>query len=666
MSPPATGSLLDLKTDANDKGLLLPRVKILSATIPAGKSLAQTIDGNEASDDWDAKSHVGLLVYSVGRCNLQGEGIYVWSGSEWVKLGESRLGGVRFSSNNFNFLSGVDLRGKVKKEQLTVTWDKARPSYALENGAEPIKFKTTPEGPTTTSTSPFTMELEYEPMPKKVVKALDNGEIEESNPWHLTRQSRLKFGDAECGDTSGNAYVDMSQTNYALWVKGRSSSFSNVIYNASTTIQIPIKGNVDWKTRILENTLLPQATLESILPKKGGRTIDVITPAEKTQIDTEEVKFALSGFNPKQYALISILFQDNQTPKRFEDITMSMVGCFDRETADDGTMLQWVDALFSQADKDEVLAGRESSTLSNSLQLHKDQDGNFFMSGDFGTAGRWMVTNLAAKSFATANRTGDDKVVMAPLTQNSAENQTTPYYIYAAPTKTGQGNPTFYNKNQRMGLLYNWYAATNGKPVRDQINGRNNSSGQLIYQDAEDANNPNIDPLQGRIQGICPNGWHLPSDREWTWLEQEILDNASLYTNAPDQKGRIVPVGVYTDSGTKDFRAYHGDYVLDMCPAPRHDPKYKFSGAGISNPLSYMAPGKKVGLNLLIAGYNRNPYNEDVVYSRTGFWWTASAMNNTEDYAVCRSLFVGGADQGDFGRKVYSRKWEMSIRCKQD
>lgn len=46
------------------------------------------------------------------------------------------------------------------------------------------------------------------------------------------------------------------------------------------------------------------------------------------------------------------------------------------------------------------------------------------------------------------------------------------------------------------GVLYNWYAAMNGSASSE-----NNPSG---------------------IQGVCPDGWHLPSDNEWKSLESEL------------------------------------------------------------------------------------------------------------------------------------------------
>ncbi|NDV68521.1 FISUMP domain-containing protein [Dysgonomonas sp. 25] len=96
---PNAGALLDLKNLAGgnaDKGLALPRVKLTSLTIPAGKTLAQTIDGTEASDSWDKDEHLGLLVYNMQEMEptcianvfypAVDPGVFIWDGEKWEPL----------------------------------------------------------------------------------------------------------------------------------------------------------------------------------------------------------------------------------------------------------------------------------------------------------------------------------------------------------------------------------------------------------------------------------------------------------------------------------------------------------------------------------------------------------------------------------------------------
>lgn len=90
---PNEGALLDLKEVADGtstKGLVIPRVKLLNCTIPEGKSLAQTIDGNAIGANWDKDKHVGLIVYNINpietSTNRICPGIHVWNGVEWQPL----------------------------------------------------------------------------------------------------------------------------------------------------------------------------------------------------------------------------------------------------------------------------------------------------------------------------------------------------------------------------------------------------------------------------------------------------------------------------------------------------------------------------------------------------------------------------------------------------
>lgn len=66
-------------------------------------------------------------------------------------------------------------------------------------------------------------------------------------------------------------------------------------------------------------------------------------------------------------------------------------------------------------------------------------------------------------------------------------------------------------------LLYNWAAATNSE---------NNL-------ETDDTGGSQVSDIQ--MQGICPDGWHLPSDQEWTDLENGII----LKTNTFSSTGNI-------------------------------------------------------------------------------------------------------------------------------
>ena len=95
----------------------------------------------------------------------------------------------------------------------------------------------------------------------------------------------------------------------------------------------------------------------------------------------------------------------------------------------------------------------------------------------------WMAENLAYLPS-----------LVGPATGSEAEGHgSDPYYYVYGYVGTNVTNAKKTANYQTYGVLYNWPAAMNGAESSDA-----NPSG---------------------IQGICPDGWHLPSESEWTQLE---------------------------------------------------------------------------------------------------------------------------------------------------
>ena len=92
-----------------------------------------------------------------------------------------------------------------------------------------------------------------------------------------------------------------------------------------------------------------------------------------------------------------------------------------------------------------------------------------------------------------------------------AENLRTTKYADGTeiPLDTMEGPSRYYPDGtaasvDKYGYFYNWKAVVNADP----------------------------DSLQGNVQGICPNGWHVPSDAEW----QELVDYVWSQMN-PNKSG---------------------------------------------------------------------------------------------------------------------------------
>ena len=113
-----------------------------------------------------------------------------------------------------------------------------------------------------------------------------------------------------------------------------------------------------------------------------------------------------------------------------------------------------------------------------------DIDGNTYGTVQLGDQ-CWMRSNLRATHYA------DGTAVPAG---NMNFSKMEPYY-YDFSGLGSDGTSQFFPLSKR-GYLYNWAAAMHG------------------------AASSNTNPSQ--VQGICPDGWHVPSNEEWTQLENYV------------------------------------------------------------------------------------------------------------------------------------------------
>ncbi len=108
------------------------------------------------------------------------------------------------------------------------------------------------------------------------------------------------------------------------------------------------------------------------------------------------------------------------------------------------------------------------------------RDGNTYNTVSICTQ-RWMKENLA---------------YLPSVSPSSAGSEITPYYYVYDYEGTDVNAAKATSNYQTYGVLYNWPAAMAGS-------GSSNS-------------------VPSGVQGICPNGWHLPGDEEWKVLEGEV------------------------------------------------------------------------------------------------------------------------------------------------
>ena len=214
-----------------------------------------------------------------------------------------------------------------------------------------------------------------------------------------------------------------------------------------------------------------------------------------------------------------------------------------------------------------------SNTASSNNTFTDDRDGQTYK---FVTIGNqiWMAENLRYNNNLTVDTEGET-------------SDTDPYIYYP------DGNVANFGT---YGYLYNWPAAMNGESASEA-----NPSG---------------------VQGICPSGWHLPSNAEWTQLKDYLGEEHSGAKLA----GRTELWD--SDAGESSYLITESEYF------------------GTS------------GFNALPAGERRGTSYFDI--NRLASFWTATEDN---DYGIY-------ASQRDIHNYVYNiyddnsdKSWARSIRC---
>jgi uncharacterized protein (TIGR02145 family) len=170
-------------------------------------------------------------------------------------------------------------------------------------------------------------------------------------------------------------------------------------------------------------------------------------------------------------------------------------------------------------------------------------------------------------------------------------SQTTPYYYVYGYDGTNITDAKATANYTTYGVLYNWSAAMNGA--------------------ASSTTNPS------GIQGVCPTGWHLPSDAEWT----ELTDYLG---------GTSVAGGKLKETGTTHWTS---------------------PNTGATN---------ETGFTALPGGYR---YNNGTFYlvGHDGYWWSATEGNATNAWSRHMYDYLSSV-----GRNYYDKELGFSVRCVRD
>jgi uncharacterized protein (TIGR02145 family) len=238
--------------------------------------------------------------------------------------------------------------------------------------------------------------------------------------------------------------------------------------------------------------------------------------------------------------------------------------------------------------------------------LTDSRDGQVYHTVIFGDAGEWMTENLAYDPI-------DNRVHgIIPMEYGIGE-YFTPYFCTPNNLSKDAVKLPDYNGG-RIGFLYNWAAAMN-------------------IQDAETTSQDNNN------QGICPDGWHIPTDAEWDKLKSEVANNPDKYSTL---SGNLFSVFIRTLNAGRAFKSVT---ILNR--------EFPYSTDG------YSKPANQGGFNSLLVGQSMGDGTTDRFGVGTIYW---SSSSETPTNAWIRSLIFDTSTQGVY-RNAYFKDYLFSVRC---
>ena len=216
-----------------------------------------------------------------------------------------------------------------------------------------------------------------------------------------------------------------------------------------------------------------------------------------------------------------------------------------------------------------------------------DKDGNVYTSVTIGTQ-VWLVENLKTTKY----RNGDLIGTTTPSTLDITA-ETTPKYQWAYDGN--ESNAATY------GRLYTWYAVTD-------------------------------------IRNLCPTGWHVPSDVEWTTLENYLIANGYNYD------------GTTTENKIAKSLATATNWTSS-------------SNTGVVGNTDF--PGKRnaTGFSALPGGIREGGGTFTGDLSFYGLWWSSTESDWDQYLAMIGYIH---ADNSYFDRGGYLKVRGASVRCVMD
>lgn len=222
-----------------------------------------------------------------------------------------------------------------------------------------------------------------------------------------------------------------------------------------------------------------------------------------------------------------------------------------------------------------------------------DIDGNHYDAVQIGNQ-VWMAENLRTTKYADGTT----------IPMGSTESYTEPYRYVPGPEENS--NEEYMVNVARYGYLYNWPAVMHGASSSES-----NPSG---------------------VQGVCPNGWHVPSDAEWTQLTDYMKTQPAYFASGN------------ANHLAKALAATWGWDNSDETDAPGNN----------------LSTNNATGFSVLPAGYYVGIY---YYFSRNAYFWSTTENDYEDIYAYYHGLH---SDDPNVYMGDYFKSNGFSVRCVRD
>jgi uncharacterized protein (TIGR02145 family) len=317
-----------------------------------------------------------------------------------------------------------------------------------------------------------------------------------------------------------------------------------------------------------------------------------------------------------------------------------------------GTNIAFTGAMIYHTGENDIPAGvyvwnggRWVSPGKDDPSILYDAEMNDYNIGDFGTAGIWMTQNLRSTQYSDGTT----------LTMGGSTIANEKRYDYPGPStlSTAEERRDVLTTAQleAYGLLYSWVAASGrGDNTADNTVGEDGKT-----QPGYGTNPPTSNDYK---QGICPKNWHLPSDYEWSQLEEVIAKNPSKYSTQDESYGEPFTFFPTTSEGGFSWRPGLGNNTNTWWG------RQMKSTTGVPDtgelaPYSSSRKREEGGFDALLVGSMNNGVTTG--YGSYADFWTSSSYNST---AVYRYLHIDNTGMARYN--IYTKAYLRSVRCKKD